>query len=243
MQLTDGVYLVGSGAIRISNRYDCHTYLLVSQGEAALIDAGAGIEPERILANITAAGVPLKAVRRLLLTHTHGDHAGGVAALRDRLDLEVIASQAETDRLERGTDSELGLDLARAAGIYPADYHIPRVRADRIVSDGEQIQLGGCSVTALIRPGHSPGHTCYLAETGRRLLFGGDLVFLKGLASLLNVPGCEATQYRKSILSLQGLAVDALFPGHSLWCVEGAQEHLDMAVERWSGVLLPPNYG
>lgn len=243
MKLTDGVYLVGSGAVRISNRYDCHTYLCVSQGEAGLIDAGAGIEPERILANITAAGVALEAVRWLLLTHAHGDHAGGVAAIRRRLNLTVVASQIEADRLERGTDQELALDLARAAGIYPRDFQIPRIRADRIIGDGEQLTVGGSTVTAMIRPGHSPGHTCYLFDDGRRLFFGGDLVFLKGLASLQNIPGCDPAQYRKSALSLKGLGVDALFPGHSLWCVAGAQEHLDMAAERWSGVLYPPNYG
>jgi hydroxyacylglutathione hydrolase len=243
MQLTADVHLVGSGPMRLSNRYDCHVYLLVSGGEAALIDAGAGLEPDRISANVQALGLAPGAVRHLLLTHAHADHAGGVSALREQFHLQVVASAREARLLAEGTDEELGLALARREGVYPADYSLPRTTTDRLVSDGDAMQVGEYVVRALIRPGHSIGHTCYLAESpGQRLLFGGDLVFLKGLASVLNIPGCDLQQYRASARSLRGLAVDALFPGHGLWCLEKAQEHLDLAAARWDGIYVPPNY-
>lgn len=242
MRLTDGVHLVGSGAIRLSNRYDCHVYLLESEGEAALIDGGSGLDPECILRNVAAAGVAVSAIRYLLLTHAHGDHAGGVKVLQERLRLKVVASETEARLLATGSDQELGLDLARSAGIYPPDFQIPRTSVDQIVADGETLRVGAFTVTAMVRPGHSAGHTCYLAAGERQLLFGGDIVFLKGLASVQNIPGCDIGQYRSSVLSLRGLGVDGLFPGHSLWCVDGAQEHIDLAATRWSGTSVPSNY-
>lgn len=242
MQITDEVHLVGSGAIRLSNRYDCHVYLVMSEGEAALIDAGSGLDPDCILRNVAAAGVAVSSIRYLLLTHAHGDHAGGVKALRERLRLKVVASETEARLLATGTDEELGLDLARAAGIYAPDFQIPRTPVDQIVADGETLRVGALTVTALVRPGHSAGHTCYLVAGERRLLFGGDIVFLKGLASVQNIPGCDIGHYRSSVLSLRGLGVNGLFPGHGLWCVDGAQEHIDLAATRWSNVSVPSNY-
>lgn len=242
MRITGEVHLVGSGAIRLSNRYDCHVYLLKSEGEAALIDAGSGLDPDRILRNVEDAGVSVSAIRYLFLTHAHGDHAGGVKGLRERLGLKVVASEAEARLLATGSDQELSLDLARAAGIYPADFQIPRTPVDQLVADGETLRVGALTVTALVRPGHSAGHTCYLVTGERRFLFGGDIVFLKGFASVQNIPGCDISLYRSSILSLRGLSVDGLFPGHGLWCVDGAQEHLDLAATRWSSASVPPNY-
>lgn len=242
MRLTDDVHLVGSGAIRLSNRYDCHVYLLQSEGEAALIDAGSGLEPERIVQNVLAAGVAPGALKYILMTHVHGDHAGGVRALRERLGGKVVASAIEARLLAVGSNEDLGLVRARASGIYPRDFVIPRTEADLVIADGESLTVGAYKVTALVRPGHSAGHTCFLAEGSRRLLFGGDILFLKGLASVQNIPGCELTAYRASVLSLRGLGIEALFPGHSLWCIDGAQEHIDLAADRWSGTSVPPNY-
>lgn len=48
MKLTDNVYLVGSGEIGLTNQYDCHVYLIDGGSDAVLIDAGVGIESEKI---------------------------------------------------------------------------------------------------------------------------------------------------------------------------------------------------
>ena len=42
----------------ISHDADCHIYLVTDGHEAAIIDAGAGLEPELILANIASDGIP-----------------------------------------------------------------------------------------------------------------------------------------------------------------------------------------
>lgn len=75
MKLTDHIHLVGGGArgMGISHDADCPIYLVTDGHEAAIIDAGAGLEPELILANIASDGIPRDQIKYLILTHCHGD--------------------------------------------------------------------------------------------------------------------------------------------------------------------------
>ena len=82
IRLHENVTLVGSGELGLSHYLDCHVYLLHEGEDYALIDAGSGVEPERLRANVSDAAGDLSRIRLLLLTHCHGDHAGGVHALR-----------------------------------------------------------------------------------------------------------------------------------------------------------------
>ena len=56
-----------------SHPLDCNVFLLDGSTEHTLIDAGSGVEPKRIVANIEGAGVPPGRVKHVLLTHAHGD--------------------------------------------------------------------------------------------------------------------------------------------------------------------------
>lgn len=88
------------------------------------------------------------------------------------------------------------------------------------------------------------GSVCYLTEAaGRTCLFSGDTVFINGLVGLLNCPGCNLEEYRRSIHKLAGLGVDALLPGHHLFTVAGGQAHLDRAVAHFKSIQLPPYIG
>ena len=59
MKISDGIYLVGSGqaGFMISNRYDSHVYLIEGSDGHVLIDAGVGLEEERIVDNIKKEGL------------------------------------------------------------------------------------------------------------------------------------------------------------------------------------------
>jgi hypothetical protein len=58
MQLTEWIWLVGSGlqGFGLTNDFDCHVYLVDCGASAVLVDSGAGIEADRIGAEIAAAG-------------------------------------------------------------------------------------------------------------------------------------------------------------------------------------------
>ena len=132
MKLAEHIYLVGGGArgMGISHDVDCHIYLVDDGDEAALIDAGAGTEPERIVAIIAAAGIPAERIRYLILTHCHGDHAGGAAYLKDALDLEIIVPTGAKPWLETPDEDAMNITRARAAGRYPEDFRFTPTTAE-----------------------------------------------------------------------------------------------------------------
>ena len=241
MRITQSVYMVGSGAFGFSHALDCHVYLIVAGDEVALIDAGAGSEPERIMANVRADGVDEGRIAHLLLTHGHADHAGGARTIVERTRAMVYCSAHAGRMLSEGSDAELGLDRAKLSGIYPREYAYAHTPCDVVLQHGDEVRLGGMRLQVLHIKGHTPGSLCYLLEDeGRRMLFSGDSVFHGGTIGLGNWEGSSLQDYRQSIGRLSGLAVDALFPGHFLWTLEGGQDHLNAAVTALGEAWVPP---
>src|SRR5439155_22513275 len=87
VQLAERIHLVGSGSFGfdLTDPYDCHVYLLDGGSELALVDVGAGMGAERVVANVEPAGFGPQRITQLLCTHAHGDHAGGAARMRGLL--------------------------------------------------------------------------------------------------------------------------------------------------------------
>jgi hydroxyacylglutathione hydrolase len=245
MQVTDGVYLVGSGALGfdLTDQSDCHVYLVTGEEtrEATLIDAGSGINPEAILANIDAAGVATKDVTRLLLTHAHADHAGGAAALREALpNLQVFASSDVVSILSAGDELRAGVGQGKASGVYPASYRYHPCEMQSNLVDGDIVNSGEVTFSVLSTPGHSTGHTCYVATVhGKKILFSGDHLFVGGRIALQNTWDCRLDQYVASLQRLAGLEVDALFPGHLRISLNGASRHINHALTELQSGLLP----
>jgi glyoxylase-like metal-dependent hydrolase (beta-lactamase superfamily II) len=96
------------------------------------------------LAAIISEGERRGGIRKILVTHSHPDHLGGAAELREQLQVPIYAfSRREVPIL---------------------DYEVP---------DGTTFSLGGDILRALHTPGHSPDHLCFLLERSR-ILFAGD---------------------------------------------------------------------
>src|SRR5919109_3714297 len=157
--LTDRVWLVGSGqnGFDLTDRYDCHVYLLDGGSELALLDAGAGLGHDQIRQHIVQAGFALEDVRHVLLTHAHGDHAGGAAGWRCETGAQVYLSRVRAEALRRADEDAVSLTEARRCGFYPADYRLAPCPVDVELSDGDVITVGELALTALDTPGHSDG--------------------------------------------------------------------------------------
>ncbi|MCS7222154.1 MAG: MBL fold metallo-hydrolase [Anaerolineae bacterium] len=246
MKLLEHIYLVGSGGVGISDPGDCHVYLLDGGSELALVDAGCGVDTERILRNVAREGFDPARIRHLLLTHAHRDHAGGSSYLKALLarkggfGLRLVASEPEARLLAEGSVEELGLDRL-GLGDRPREETFPPCQVDLVVSDGDLLAIGDLQVQAIQVPGHNPGCLCYLMNVdGRRVLFAGDVVSYGGVISLGNWPGCDLQAYQKGLRKLADLKVDALLPGHLLWTLSGGQAHIDKAIQAFAGLWPPP---
>ena len=118
----------------------------------------------------------------ILFTHSHGDHIGDMDLLREAFDVPVWGSE----------------------------YTSRTVHCDRILSDGEILQLGSQEWTVLVTPGHHPGHVCLLSEAG---LVAGDMV--AGIGTILIPPGTgDMDVYIEQLQRLQQLEPHLMFPSH-----------------------------
>jgi len=244
MKISEDLYLIGSGEIRLSNSLDSHVYLLTGKEGAIMIDAGSGLDTEEIMSNVIGQGLDPREIKYLFLTHCHFDHAAGASDVRSRTSCQVIASVEERSYIEHGSEKELALDVCKKTKLVSQDFKYKHCRVDRSLGDKETLEFGAFKITSVVLPGHSYGVLCLLVEFGgRRVFFSSDAVFIGGTIGLGNWPGSSLQAYRESIWKLKGLNVDQLFPGHYLWTLREGQEHLNRAMDNLSYGWIPPVWG
>jgi glyoxylase-like metal-dependent hydrolase (beta-lactamase superfamily II) len=244
VRISENVYLVASGGLGtgMTHPSDCNVYAIDCGGESVLIDAGVGRDTESLVTNLVGDGVDPKKVRNLFLTHTHLDHSGGARFLRERLGLRVCASVESARALETGDERAISLDKAKQAGLYPKDFDFPACPVDRTVRDGEIFRLSDYEVEVIATPGHAHDMLSYLFRGQHGpVLFSGDTLFFGGKILLSNTYDCNVQHYVSSLYRLARCEIEALFPGHNLWVVRGASDHLKAATAFLDRLLLPPN--
>ncbi len=113
--------------------------------------------------------VDLAAITKVVLTHLHFDHAGGVDLLPASVPIVVQRREWEAGRDAAAVERNFYL---------PADY--AGITAQVTLVDGDHDLLGDGSVRLLLTPGHTPGHQS--VAVGERLVIGGDVThFATGL--------------------------------------------------------------
>jgi metallo-beta-lactamase class B len=147
-RIVGNVYYVGAS--------DVASYLVESSAGFVLIDAGFAETAPQIESNIRTLGFKLSDVKILLIGHAHPDHVGGLAALQRDTGARVEAMDVEVLPLEnngRGT-------------FYRGDRRLfDSVKIDRILHDGDRVELGKVALVAHRTAGHTPGCTTWTLKT------------------------------------------------------------------------------
>lgn len=128
--------------------------LIRTKAGLILIDGGVPQSVRATQANIRKLGFDPRQIKYILVTEPHWDHAGGVAALARDSGATVIAGTAAVAELRSGN---VGKDDPQASIHEP----MPGVSRIRGVRDGEQVRIGGVTVTARATPGHTRGSTSW----------------------------------------------------------------------------------
>ena len=187
---------------------NCYVVRLPGASEALLVDPGA--EAERLIEGLTALGVTVPAI---LVTHTHIDHIGAVAALARHTGAPVYCPALERHVL---ADIDASVKHFGLSGFESYE-------ADVLLSGGEHLTLAGFEIDVHFTPGHSPGHLTY-ALPDHETLLDGDVLF-RGSVGRVDLPGGDWPTLFASISSLIDAypPQTAVLPGHGGQTTLGAE--------------------
>ncbi len=161
---------------------DVNSFLIRHRGKLILSDAGSGhtMQPTlgKLPQNLRAIGADPAAIDIIMLTHLHSDHSLGLVDQQGRAvfpNAELMMHEVEAafwlDRTLQDGDPERITRNSKAQRAVTAPY-AGRIRR---IKDGEVLP----GITAMLRPGHTPGHTNWLIQSGgERILIWGDIVHL-----------------------------------------------------------------
>jgi glyoxylase-like metal-dependent hydrolase (beta-lactamase superfamily II) len=171
--------------------YGTQTYLL-GERELAVIDPGPDL-PDHLDALERAIGG--RPVRAIVCTHTHRDHSPASRPLHERTGAPIIGC------------APLALETVgpRADAAFDGDYS-----PERVLKDGEELEIDGEPMTAVATPGHTSNHLC-LAYRGA--LITGDHVM--GWSTTVVVPpDGDMAEYMRSLDKLRQRDDRIYYPAH-----------------------------
>lgn len=151
---------------------NCYILACTSKMEAAVIDPSAN--GRFIASTLSEKGWRLT---HILLTHSHFDHVGGLQELKELTNAPIYIHPDAIPMLQRAPESAAMFQMT-----------VPKPPpADKMLAEGDVIQVGDLKLDVLFTPGHAPGHVCfYLAE--ENVIFDGDVLFQQSIGRT-DLPG------------------------------------------------------
>lgn len=195
---------------------------------AHLIDTGAGLilldsgYPETlylVMDSIRRLGFQLEDLALILHSHGHIDHIGGTRALVELTGTETAIGAADADTVRGKRD----LTFAKELGMTFDGFFEP----NRLLQDGDRIELGNTCITCLHTPGHTQGTMSYFFNVtdadGRTLRAGthGGVGLNSMARSYLysyGLPLRLREDFRAGLHRLQGEHVDIFIGNHQEQC-------------------------
>lgn len=188
---------------------DGNTYVLERPEGLILFDCGCGGTLDQIAANMQYWGLDIDRVTHCILTHAHYDHAGGGHLLKKR-GVEFIAISETAESVAAGDQ--------RCCGYLYHKTFTP-FQVDRVVADGERLEVLGVEFEVMHLPGHSQGCTAFLFQhEGQRVVVSGDVIgtLLAGDFGWSGSFDFDKTCYLKSLERFAQVDTDLMLPGHGM---------------------------
>jgi glyoxylase-like metal-dependent hydrolase (beta-lactamase superfamily II) len=224
-QIAPGLFELSLGVVNV--------FLLESDGGLALIDTGYPDSADRILSGVAEIGRQPGDIRHIIVTHSHPDHIGSLAALQRATGARTYIHPLDGPIARAGTGFR---PLKPAPGLLPGLMFRLFIRnppvlepaeIDQEVADGEVLPIAG-GLKAIHAPGHCAGQLAFLWPRGR-VLFAADAC--ANMPSLNLSIGYEDLEIgRQSLARLSGLDFEIACFGHGRAIQQGAAERFR---KRW----------
>lgn len=195
--------IVLTGGICQTNTYigtSCDENGTVSRS-AVIVDPV--ISTDCILSVLERVGCDIKS-SFVLVTHGHFDHTATVADLGE-LGAKICISQTDYEIL-KDYAFDFKLDGFPGTAVKP-------FKADRLLNDGDTLEIGGVDYKVMATPGHTAGSVCFIAEK-QKIILSGDTLFCMGVGRT-DFPHGDSVALNNSLKKLFSLSGDyTVYPGH-----------------------------
>lgn len=238
-QITEGVYFIKGQDEMIP---DSHVYVVgkLDSQDLSLIDAGLMGKGNYKIQSIQNMGIDLKAITRIIMTHTHLDHIGCLAEIREQIPwAELWVHDIEAGLLEEGDERTVyGMEMFQ--NMCMTQYNIKpgafTFLADRRLQGEENLDIGGMTWEVLHIPGHSPG-SIGLYNQSEKILIPGDVVYADYAIGRFDLHGANGLELKDSLSQLADLEVDILLPGHNRIVKELPPGYIAETAKQWAPYL------
>jgi metallo-beta-lactamase class B len=204
-RIAGNLYYVGSKGLA--------AYLVTTPEGHILINSNMEANVPMIRKSMESLGFKFDDIKILLISHAHYDHCGGSATIKRLTGAKYMVMEGDVDVVESGgkTDFQYGND--------PETVFAP-AKVDRVLHDGDQVKLGGATLTARLTPGHTKGCTTWTMRVNdhskeRDVVIVGSPNVNPGYKLVGNAAYPRITDdYEKTFRVLKSLPVDYFLGAH-----------------------------
>lgn len=207
-RIAGNLYYVGSVGSE-----DQAPYLIATRDGLILINTNFERSVPVIEKDIQELGFKVSDIKIVLISHAHSDHDSGSSAILKDTGAKYEVMDADVSVVESGGKTDF------AYGAKP-DRQSPPAHVDRVLHDGDTVQLGGTVLTAHLTAGHTKGNTTWTLDEpeGGRLLhvvIVGSVDFNPGYKLVANSAYPQiADDYKRSFAVLRALPCDVFLGAH-----------------------------
>lgn len=190
-------------------RLGCSVYLVHDAGEWMLVDIGYEDTAEEIIEVIRQMDFSLSSCKYLVATHADVDHIQGLKRAQELLPGAQTVGHPECARLLAAADRIVTYAEISAQGI---SIDLPAIKIDKLINEGDKLQVGGIKVDVWNTPGHTPSQ---LAFRLGKLLLSGDNIYRDGCVGNIDAHhGSDIPAFIKSLERIRDADVEWLLPSH-----------------------------